>query len=255
MFTAQRPSAESLCAPSRTTSQRDPLVVHTDLAEALASAASAIHSPTSVQDTLDRIVETARDTLPGFDAVGISTVDKDGNVVTRARTSKLVDELDSLQYALSEGPCVDTLHESSVVSAPRIAQDKRWPRYVPAAVALGLKSQLAVKLYKNAEGTLGGLNIYSTTSDEVDEGAESMARLFAAHAALALGYVTEVKGLHEALRTRTNIGVAVGIVMNEYGVSQDAAFGLLVRSSSHSNIKIRDIADRMIAEANDTATR
>jgi hypothetical protein len=39
--------------------------------------------------------------------------------------------------------------------APRIREDKRWPRYVPAAVELGLKSQLAVKLYKNSEGTLG----------------------------------------------------------------------------------------------------
>jgi AmiR/NasT family two-component response regulator len=82
-----------------------------------------------------------------------------------------------------------------------------------------------------------------------------MARLFAAHAALALGYVTEVEGLHDALRTRTNIGVAVGIVMNEYGLTQDAAFGLLVRSSSHASIKIRDIAQRMVDEANEKATR
>jgi hypothetical protein len=67
----------------------------------------------------------------------------------------LVEELDRLQYSFSEGSCVDTLHEASVVSAPRIREDKRWPRYVPAAVELGLKSQLAVKLYKNSEGTLG----------------------------------------------------------------------------------------------------
>src|SRR4051812_40845021 len=52
-----------------------------------------------------------------------------------------------------------------VVVAPRIHHDPRWPRDVPAAVELGLRSQLAVKLYLDDQGTLGGLNLYSTTSD------------------------------------------------------------------------------------------
>ena len=119
--------------------------------------------------------------------------------------------------------------------------------------ATSLKSQLAIKLYLDEEGTLGGLNIYSTTSEEVDPEAESIARLFAIDAALALGNATEVDGLREALRTRTNIGAAIGMIMQKYTLSQDAAFALLVRSSSHSNIKIREIADRMIKEADERA--
>jgi AmiR/NasT family two-component response regulator len=114
---------------------------------------------------------------------------------------------------------------------------------------------LALKLYVDDKGTLGGLNIYSTTTEEIDDGAVSMATLFAAHAATAMGNASEVEHLHEALSTRTVIGVAVGMLMEQYTLSQDAAFGLMVRSSSYSNIKLRDIARRMVDEANARAVR
>ena len=226
-----------------------------DLGQALARAARNIHTSSSLEDTLQTIAATAKDSLPGFDAVGISTIEKDGTVATRAGTSGLVWELDKLQYGLGQGPCVDSLHDSTQVLAPKIADDARWPDFVPRAVELGLKSQLALKLYLDDKGTLGGLNIYSTTTEEIDDGAVSMAALFAAHAATAMGNATVVEGLHEALSTRTVIGTAVGMLMKQYTLSQDAAFGLMVRSSSHSNMKVRDIAQRMVDEANSEAGR
>ena len=45
------------------------------------------------------------------------------------------------------------------------------------------------------------------------------------------------------------------MLMSQYTVTQDAAFGLMVRTSSHSNTMIRDIAVRMVDEANDKAFR
>src|SRR3954463_1710021 len=118
-----------------------------DLEVAVRQAAHAVHSPLSLSETLDTIARTALISIPGFDAIGISTVDSKGNVETRAGTGDIVWELDRLQYELGEGPCVDTLKEAEVVVAPRIRHDRRWPTFVPRAVELGLKSQLAVKLY------------------------------------------------------------------------------------------------------------
>src|SRR5215213_11534632 len=106
--------------------------------------------------------------------------------MTKAATDDLVWKLDALQYDLNEGPCVDAMHGPTVVVAPHIRAEQRWPNYVPEAVKTGLRSQLAVKLYVDDQGTLGGLNLYSTDSDEVDVEAEHMAELFAAHAAFAL---------------------------------------------------------------------
>jgi hypothetical protein len=56
----------------------------------------------------------------------------------------------------------------------------------------------------------------------------------------------EIDGLREALRTRTLIGQAIGILMSEERLSTDAAFAKLVQTSSHSNVKLRDVAARMV---------
>lgn len=221
-----------------------------DIAQAIAVAARSINQTQSIEETLQAIVDAARDSVPGFDQVGISTLHKSGKVETRAATGKLVHQLDELQYDLGEGPCVDTLRETDVVVAPRIRHDQRWPRYVPAAVELGLRSQLAVRLYLDDRGTLGGLNLYSTTSDEVEPESEATAELFAAHAAIALGNARQRETLNEALQSRKVIGQAIGIVMERYEMNEDRAFAFLVRASSHANIKVRDIAQELVDQRN-----
>jgi hypothetical protein len=224
------------------------LVLDPEIGAALSAAARKVGHSTSVEEMLETIVHTAQLSLPGFEHVGISTIDGHGHVRTRAQTSELVKELDDLQYGLGEGPCVDTLRTAHVVQAPHIRHDQRWPRYVPAAVALGLKSQFAVRLYLDDEGTQGGLNIYSTSNEDIDEEAPVIADLFATQAALALGGVRELTNLNVALGTREVIGKAIGMIMVTYQVDQQAAFGFLARVSSTSNVKMRDLAAHMIAE-------
>ena len=204
----------------------------------------------SLDETLQAIAEVARDSVPGFDQVGISTLHKNGKVETRAFTGDLVLQLDKVQYDLREGPCVETLRDSDVVTAPHIRHDQRWPRYVPEAVSLGVQSQLAVKLYLDEEGTLGGINIYSTVSEEVDPDAEALADLFAAHSAIALGHARERENLNEALHSRKVIGQAIGILMERYAMDEDRAFAFLVRASSQSNIKLRAIAQELVDQRN-----
>ncbi len=222
-----------------------------DIGAALAAAARTMHHTSTLDDTLQVIVEVARESVPGFDEVGISTLRRHGKVQTRAATGDLVHTLDALQYELDEGPCVDTLHDAAIVVAPHIRHDQRWPRYVPPAVEAGLRSQLAVKLYLADAGTLGGLNLYSTSSDEVDPDASGIAELFAAHAAIAVGSAQERQNLNEALHSRKIIGQAVGILMERYGMNEDRAFAFLVRASSHGNIKRRDVAQGIVDKRNE----
>jgi GAF domain-containing protein len=218
------------------------------LSAALTHAARTIGHARTLEETLQTIAETALLSIPGIDHVGVSVLERGGQPVTKAATSDLVWQLDKLQYSLNEGPCVDSLHAASVIEAPHIRHDQRWPRYVPAAVNLGLKAQLAVKLALDQQGTVGGLNMYSTASDDIHPQAPGIADLFATHAALALGKARQVNELHEALRTREVISQAVGLLMAKYTLEPDAAFGFLVRTSSHSNTKLRDIATRMIEQ-------
>lgn len=227
-----------------------------DLARALTAAARTINEPSPELDhTLQMIVEVARDAVPGFDHAGISTIERRGTIVTRAQTDSLVTDLDNLQYRLEEGPCVSSMREEHVVQVPFIRHEQRWPRYVPDAVRMGLKSQLAVQLYLDDKGTVGGLNLYSTEQEELDPDAVAVAELFAVHAALAFGHAKERVGLSQALGSRKVIGQAIGIAMERYELDEDRAFNYLLRASQTSNIKLRDIAAALVEEVSSRSRR
>jgi AmiR/NasT family two-component response regulator len=53
--------------------------------------------------------------------------------------------------------------------------------------------------------------------------------------------------LHAALLSRGVIDQAKGILMAHYGISPDRAFDVLVRWSQHRNIKLRIIAETLVA--------
>jgi GAF domain-containing protein len=223
-------------------------VDHSSFAATLAEAARTINEPRSVEETLETIARTARASVPGFDAVGISLMHSDGSVETKAATGELVLELDRLQYELKEGPCVSSLHDEPVIVVDHIAHEQRWRKFVPEAVKLGLKAQMALRLYVDDAGSIGGINMYSTSSDTIAEDAPAAAEIFAAQAAVALGHVQEVHQLNEALQSRQQIGTAVGILMERYKIDQQGAFGFLTRLSSTSNTKLREVAAHVVAD-------
>ena len=97
-------------------------------------------------------------------------------------------------------------------------------------------AQLALQLY-NDEGTIGGLNLYSTRSPTVEPDAVRVAELFASHAAIALGRARREEQLNDALVMRKVIGQAIGLTMEHYQITEDRAFLFLVRASQTSNVK------------------
>jgi GAF domain-containing protein len=232
----------------------DTMALRPDLTEALARAAREIHDPHDIQSTLKAIVESAQSTLPGIDHVGISVAHRDGRMETLAGTGELVWELDRLQYELGEGPGVHALTTEPVVVINDLAQEQRWPEFVPAALKLGVTAQLGLRLNLGNQ-TLGGLNLYATDSGKIDPDVEDTAELFAVHAALVLGYASREEQLSTALATRKTIGQAVGIVMERYQLDEDRAFGYLVRVSQHSNTKLRDVAQELVTQGNERAQR
>jgi GAF domain-containing protein len=219
------------------------------IAKALTEASRMMNAPPGLDETLAAIVQAALDTVPGFDHVGISITHRDGTIETRSATDQLVWDLDEIQYSLREGPCYDTLRGEGVLVVDNARHDQRWPTYMPQAVARGLRAQLAVGLY-SAGDSLGGLNLYSTSSDRVEEDAAAIAKLFAAQAAIALGRSRQAVQLSEALESRKLIGQAIGLVMAQYELDEDRAFQYLIRASSTSNIKLRDVAAELVRVAN-----
>ncbi len=219
-----------------------------DIADALAQTAREIDTPHTVEEALDAIVRAAQRSLPGIDHVGVSIAHRGGRIDTQAGTDQLVWELDELQYELGEGPCLHAVEAEPVVVVEDLRHEQRWPAFVSRALRYGLKAQMGVRLYVE-DDTLGGLNLYSTEQHALDPDVAHIAELFATHAALALGRARRESQLNDALGSRKVIGQAIGLVMERYRLDEERAFGFLVRASSTSNTKLRDIAQDLVDTA------
>jgi AmiR/NasT family two-component response regulator len=57
-----------------------------------------------------------------------------------------------------------------------------------------------------------------------------------------------VENLKEAMQTRQLIGRAVGIAMERYRLDEQRAFAFLARVSQTSNVKLRAVAEELVAE-------
>jgi GAF domain-containing protein len=226
------------------------VVIRPDIGEALVQVAHEINDLRSLETSLDTIVRTAANSLPGIDHVGLTIAGRDGGMETKAGTGPFVRELDQLQYTLAEGPCVHVIRNEPITTVEHARREQRWPAFMSVAVERGLRSQIGLRLYADHE-TLGALNLYSTSEDTIDPDVLHMAELFAAHASLALGQDRREEQLNAALLTRKVIGQAIGILMERHELDEDGAFAFLTRVSSHTNVKLREVAKEIVALRND----
>ena len=216
-----------------------------DVAAAMSAVAHELKAGAGLEIVLQSLVQGAVHALPDVDHAGISVVHRDGAIDSVAASDRLVSELDEVQYSLAEGPCVDAVRESPVVSVQHARHEQRWPRYMREAVSRGLRSQLGLRLYTD-EGTIGVLNLYSTSSDTLTDEVRQMAELFSAYATMAMGRAQSEDSLNGAIASRQVIGQATGIVMERYALTEARAFAYLLRVSSLSNVKLRDLARSMV---------
>jgi GAF domain-containing protein len=221
------------------------------LSHAMTRAAREIDGRRDLGTTLNTIVDVARRSMAGIDHVGVTLVRREGRLETVAVTGLLVRSLADFQCALGEGPCVDAIRSDRVVVVEHARRDQRWPRYIPAAVRGGLRSQLGLRLFVDADETLGSLNLYSTTSDTIPREIRELAQLFSAQVAGVVKHVQLEETLSTALQPRPLIGTAVGIVMARFGLDNEQAFAYLARVSQHSNLTLKDVAREIVAGARD----
>ncbi|WP_432876838.1 GAF and ANTAR domain-containing protein [Kribbella sp. CA-245084] len=195
--------------------------------------------------TLARITAAAVEVLPETDYASITILHVDGRLETVAPTDDLLWGVDAAQYELREGPCYQAAADSVHILAPYLDGDERFPRYAATAVSAGLAAQAGILLY-DAPKSRGALNLYSRTAGAFSD-LGALGDLFRHQAAIAIDYAQEIGNLREAVRTRDLIGTAVGIVMERYKLSDERAFAFLTRLSQNGNVKLRTLAERLIA--------
>lgn len=212
-------------------------------AEEFAELALALHDET-VEETVEKVLEFTLKAV-GCDFAGVIFVHHKDSIETAAATDPIVAKLDAIQIEVGEGPDVSVLDDRLSVIVSDTWTERRWPLWAERVREVGLRSLLSVRMYTDDE-TIGTLNAYSRTPDAFDIDDQGVAHVLARHAAVALRTARKVENLWLAVDARKRIGQAQGILMERFDLNADQAFSVLLRYSQDNNVKLREVADRLV---------
>jgi GAF domain-containing protein len=207
-------------------------------------------SASGVDATLTGVVELAVATIEGCEYAGIF-IRQGGVGSATTSTDAVVVDLDALQHMRGEGPCLDAIAQGRVVSADELGTDPRWPEFGPRAAAIGIRSVLALPLV--TDGPFGVLGLFSRSPRAFGVLDHGRSLLLASIATFALSSAQNLEdqdrrtvNLQAALVTRQMIGQAEGILIERERLTPDQAFHVLRRASQRLNLKLRDVAQRLV---------
>jgi GAF domain-containing protein len=196
-------------------------------------------------ELLARICREAVRLVPAARDVGVIITDAQHNLATVCATGPAPQQLDELQMKLGTGPCLTAARKQIVVRMHDVAADTRWTEFRAAATSCDVASMLCVPLHVDDQ-VLGTLSLYGEKADIFREGAEPVARMLAALAAVALAESQQRERMERALANRDLIGQAKGILMHRHGIRGDEAFEMLRAHSQRTNTKLIAVAERVV---------
>lgn len=209
-------------------------------AAAFACLAHDLYDQTSLEKTLEKIVESAV-TVVGCDYAGLLITSKGNQFVAITASDPAAEKADKLQIELHEGPGIAAIAEARTTVVQDTAADKRWLRWAAGMRDLQLGSLLAVRLW-TTQSTLGALNLYACSPRWFDPDALAAAEVFGRHASIALSSARQEESLQQAIDARTLIGRAQGILMERFALDDEGAFEVLRRYSQNTNTKLNEVA-------------
>ncbi|WP_416405453.1 ANTAR domain-containing protein [Arthrobacter sp. LFS091] len=227
-----------------------------DLTDFLEHLQNLLVNNTDIREFLEDLAEmTARKlTTPANTVACGVTVIRRKKPVAVAESDLLARRLEDIQNSFDDGPCLTALRTRKITHVPDIRHEVRWPDYMKAAARTNVGSILALPMELNntAEAVV---NLYSTRVHGFGEEDLLTAQRVTATGAKALHLALKIAQLKDArenlaaaLDSRAAIDTAVGIIMAQNRCSRDNAFQILVNASSHRNIKLRAVAEGVIAQ-------
>jgi GAF domain-containing protein len=202
--------------------------------------------------TMARFVTRLVRTVPGCD---------DAIITVRSATGvETVHSSRDLGFdPLVPGPIVEAVTFGEPRRLDDVAVDQRWPSFGTQFVNAGYRSCLCLPVSTPGEET-AVLTLISKDADRFGESAYDLVLLLTLHAGVAFENAALfhdsrelVTQLRTALRTRSLVGQAQGLLMRHYAYDSSHAFEVLKRASQNSNRKLRDLA-ALLVEAHEDRT-
>ncbi len=221
------------------------------LGESFAALSQFFVGDLTVEAALLRVAEHTQAEIGPVDFVGLTLL-VEGRQRTAVFTDPASPEIDQAQYDTGDGPCLQAFETGEVVRVDSTRDDGPFPAFRKAAAAHGILSTLSLPMTVDPR-PVGAMNLYSHTEHGFDTTDLAHAAQFASHAAIVLANAQAYWDAHnltlrlsEAIEFRAVIEQAKGILMVAQQCSPDEAFDLLITASQRENVKLRDIAQRIV---------
>ena len=227
-----------------------------ELSAVFARMSGLLLSEETVETSLGLLSALAQETVPGSSGAGVSILDGQRRR-SSGSTDARVQEADSLQYELNEGPCLAAAAGRDLIRIDDLAEDGRWPRWAAAVAPLGLRAAMSAPLVAG-NVSLGAITVYADEPRTFDRHSEQLLALFAAQAAILVVNVQtheranrSSEAMREAFRSRDVVGVAKGILMGRNSIDEDTAFARLMARAEQDGVSLVQTARGIV----DTAVR
>jgi GAF domain-containing protein len=204
-------------------------------------------------DLLDRLAVHSVELLAA-DAAGILLGDAESNLRVVATTNEQSEWMELLQLEADEGPCVDCYRSGSPVSVSDLADaGLRWPQFVVALAQRGTYGSVHALPLRLRGKPIGTLNLFHHTAGALSEADLALAQALADVATIGIlserairrGEVLSEQ-LQVALNSRIVIEQAKGVLAQRGGLGMDGAFDRLRRYARQNNLRLADVARRVV---------
>jgi transcriptional regulator with GAF, ATPase, and Fis domain len=206
------------------------------------------------QDAAAQRLLTLITTATGCSAASLVRLSPAGELICDHATDPgLTNAISAISISTGEGVAWEALRQRAAIRVDDLNTETRWPRYTAQVRdQTSIRSILGYCLILD-NLVLGAMLLYSPEPGFFTDAVYRFAGVYADHAAIALSRVAEhdrAENLQAALHNNRLTGIAVGILMMRYALSEQAAFDLLRVTSQHERRKLRHIVAEIIGAQN-----
>lgn len=221
-----------------------------DALAAFHDLARLIYEGTDSDEVYQAVCVAATLMVNGCDHASVLMRDPRGTYVTVAASDHVAADIDALERAIGDGPCLDAIDTETAQIDPDLTTHSQWPSLAACVLAATpVRGAMGFRMLVDGH-KVGALNLFSDTPGAFDATSAAQAIVlasFASVAASAAALGEDVAGLRHAVQSNREIGKAVGMLMVLFDIGDTEAFDRLRRISQDMNIKLADVAARIVA--------
>jgi GAF domain-containing protein len=224
-----------------------------ELAATLSRLAAVVLREKTLADDLGRLTRLTMKLNEPATGMSIALL-VDGVPTSAAASDRVAIELDLIQNAEAEGPCILALDGRSVRVA-LLATDERFPHFAIGAADRRIQSVLSTPIFSEGE-TIGTMNIYSRHPDAFNDDHEATSAIIATAVANAIEkskLLTDVQGIRDRLQVEFDdaaiINRARGVLMGFEQCSVEQADALLNHAARVTPESVVEVAERVLRVA------